>query len=93
MPASAGLPEYLKREVTDAEVVRRARGQGAVIWGKTNTPVKAADVQTYNKLYGTTKNPWDVTRTSGGSSGGSAAALSAGISALEIGADIGGSLR
>lgn len=93
MPASAGLPEYLKREAADAEVVRRVRAQGAVIWGKTNTPVKAADVQTYNKLYGVTNNPWDLTRTSGGSSGGSAAALSAGISSLEIGADIGGSLR
>lgn len=93
LPASAGLPVWLRREVSDAEVVARARRAGAVIWGKTNTPVNSADWQTYNRLYGTTSNPWDTTRTPGGSSGGSAAAVAAGITALEIGADIGGSLR
>ena len=63
------------------------------MWGKTNTPVYASDWQTYNSLYGTTSNPWDLKRTPGGSSGGSAAAVAAGITALEIGADIGGSIR
>lgn len=63
------------------------------MWGKTNTPVYASDWQTYNSLYGTTSNPWDLTRTPGRSSGGSAAAIAAGITALEIGADIGGSIR
>jgi amidase len=93
LPASAGMPPLLNRTARDAAVVARARAAGAVIWGKTNTPVKAADWQTYNALYGTTNNPYDLSRTPGGSSGGSAAAVAAGISALEIGADIGGSLR
>jgi amidase len=74
-------------------VVAHARQAGAVIWGKTNTPVLAGDFQTYNGLYGTTNNPWDVSRTSGGSSGGAAAALALRITALEIGSDVGGSLR
>jgi amidase len=64
-----------------------------VIWGKTNVPVLAGDWQSYNDLYGTTSNPWDLERTSGGSSGGAAAALAVGITPLEIGSDIGGSLR
>ncbi len=93
LPASAGLSRWLGREATDAASVANARRAGAVIWGKTNTPVNSADWQTYNALYGTTNNPWDVRRTPGGSSGGSAAAVAAGITALEIGADIGGSLR
>lgn len=93
LPASAGLARWLGREAKDAVAVANARRAGAVIWGKTNTPVNAADWQTYNALYGTTNNPWDVKRTPGGSSGGSAAAVAAGITSLEIGADIGGSLR
>jgi amidase len=64
-----------------------------VIWGKTNTPVMAGDFQTYNALYGTTNNPWDLERTCGGSSGGAAVALATRMTALEIGSDIGGSLR
>jgi amidase len=93
LPASAGIESLLHRTATDAVVVSRARAQGAIVWGKTNTPVKAADWQTYNALYGTTNNPWDLKRTPGGSSGGSAAAVAAGLTALEIGADIAGSLR
>src|SRR5262249_61312883 len=58
-----------------------------------NTPVVAGDAQTYNPIFGVTKNPWDLTRSPGGSSGGSAAALSAGLSGLELGSDIGGSIR
>src|SRR4029077_13488988 len=73
--------------------VKLAKHAGAVIWGKTNTPVMAGDWQTFNALYGTTNNPWDLGRTTGGSSGGAAAALAAGVTALEIGSDIGGSLR
>jgi len=64
-----------------------------VIWGKTNVPYMLGDIQSYNEIYGTTNNPYDVTRTPGGSSGGAAAALAAGITPLEIGSDIGGSLR
>uniref|UniRef100_B0T7Y4 Amidase n=1 Tax=Caulobacter sp. (strain K31) TaxID=366602 RepID=B0T7Y4_CAUSK len=93
LPASAGRMDLTNRQVHDAEVVRRVRSEGAVVWGHTNTPVNAGDWQTHNKLYGVTRNPWNEALTCGGSSGGSAAALAAGISALEIGADIAGSLR
>ena len=93
MPASSGLKHYRQRQAEDAAAVALAKHAGAVIWGKTNTPVLAGDWQTFNGLYGTTNNPWDETRTCGGSSGGAATALAAGITALEIGSDIGGSLR
>ncbi len=93
MPASSGLEKLRRRQAEDAAVVRNAKAAGAVIWGKTNTPVLAGDWQTFNGLYGTSNNPWDVTRTTGGSSGGAAAALAAGVTAMEIGSDIGGSLR
>src|SRR5579862_2336266 len=77
----------------DAEAVARLRAAGAVIFGKTNTPTFAADAQTYNPVFGTTNNPWDLARSPGGSSGGSAAAIAAGLSALELGSDIAGSIR
>ena len=93
LPASSGLKHFRQRQAEDAAAVRLAKHAGVVIWGKTNTPVLAGDWQTFNKLYGTTNNPWDETRTCGGSSGGAAAALAAGVTALEIGSDIGGSLR
>lgn len=93
MPASSGLDAYRHRVAEDATAVAHARRAGAVIWGKTNIPVLAADWQSYNRLYGTSNNPWDQTRTTGGSSGGAAAALAAKVTALEIGSDIGGSLR
>lgn len=73
--------------------VNRLLGAGAVIFGKTNIPVGLADWQTYNPIYGTTNNPWDVTRVPGGSSGGAAAALAAGLTGLELGSDIGASIR
>jgi amidase len=63
------------------------------VLGKTNLPAYAADWQTFNDLFGTTSNPWNESRTPGGSSGGSAAAVAAGLSALELGGDIGGSIR
>lgn len=93
LPASAGLKQPPGRRAKDAEVVARVRREDAIVWGKTNTPAKGSDYQTFNAIYGTTNNPWDLTRTPGGSSGGSAAAVAAGITALEIGSDIGGSLR
>ncbi len=95
MPASAGAPGLANRDkhCGDAELVRRARAQGAVIWGKSNVPYMLSDWQSYNAIYGTTNNPYDVTRVPGGSSGGAAAALASGITPLEIGSDIGGSLR
>jgi amidase len=77
----------------DAEAVARLRRAGAIVIGKTNLPMWASDCQSYNELFGTTSNPWDAARTPGGSSGGSAAAVAAGLSALDLGSDLGGSLR
>lgn len=93
LPASAGVAAFRDRTAADAVAVGHARSEGAVIWGKTNVPVMASDWQSYNPLYGQTNNPWDPQRTPGGSSGGAAAALATGITPLEIGSDIGGSLR
>ena len=96
----AGLPttnghEAFRNNIasTDALAVQRLVGAGAVIFGKTNVPVSLADWQSFNPVYGTTNNPWDLARTPGGSSGGSAAALAAGLTALELGSDIGASIR
>jgi amidase len=77
----------------DAEVIKRMGAAGAVIYGKTNVPLDLADWQSFNAIYGTTSNPWNLGRTPGGSSGGSAAALATGMSALEVGSDIGASIR
>lgn len=73
--------------------VHRLIGAGAVVFGKTNVPVALSDWQSFNPVYGTTNNPWDKTRTPGGSSGGAAAALAAGLTGLELGSDIGASIR
>jgi amidase len=88
---AAELAEYVPG--CDAEAVGRLRRAGAVVVGKTNLPVWASDCQSYNELFGTTSNPWDASRTPGGSSGGAAAAVAAGLCALELGSDLGGSLR
>lgn len=95
MPAVSGNPALKNRpkNCLDADVVALARRAGAVIWGKTNVPFMLSDIQSYNEIYGTTNNPYDVTRVPGGSSGGAAAALATGATPLEIGSDIGGSLR
>jgi amidase len=77
----------------DAVPVARLRAAGAVIFGKTNMAEGGVDVQTRNPVFGTTSNPWDLARTPGGSSGGSAVALATGLTALELGGDIGGSIR
>jgi amidase len=91
---TAGAP-FLAQHVRqrDAAVVERLKAAGAVILGKTNTPFMAGDHQTFNDLFGTTNNPWDTARTPGGSSGGSAAAVAAGLSYLDIGSDLAGSIR
>lgn len=95
MPATSGNPVFAKRkkDCLDADLVACVRKKGAIIWGKTNVPFMLGDFQSYNAIYGTTNNPYDVTRTPGGSSGGAAVALAAGMAPLEIGSDIGGSLR
>jgi amidase len=77
----------------DDLVVERLKAAGAVIFGKTNVPHLLLDFQSYNDIYGVTNNPWDPARTPGGSSGGAAAALAAGLTSLEVGSDIGGSIR
>ena len=96
----AGLPttwgfvpqkDFIAKE--DSVAVARVKTAGAVILGKTNVPVGLGDWQSYNDIYGTTNNPFDVDRTPGGSSGGSSAALAAGYGPLSLGSDIGGSLR
>ena len=81
------------REQKDAEVVRRLRAEGAIVLGKTNTPALCFCQETDNKHYGRTNNPWDITRTAGGSSGGEGSLIASGGAAVGIGADIGGSIR
>lgn len=94
MPATCGFP-FLEnhRPSQDADAVERLKAAGAIVYGKTNVPPGAFDWQSSNPVYGTTNNPWDVTRSPGGSSGGPAAALAAGFTPLELGSDIGGSIR
>ena len=93
-PTTWGLPEY-KDNVTEtsALAVERLQKAGVNLFGKSNVPVLLADWQSFNPVYGTTNNPWDTTRTPGGSSGGSAAALAAGLTGVEAGSDIGASIR
>jgi amidase len=94
LPSTWGIASAKGRPVADdAATVERLKAAGAIILGKTNVPLMLNDWQSYNDVYGTTNNPWDVTRTPGGSSGGAAAALAAGFVPLELGSDLGGSLR
>jgi amidase len=94
MPTTWGIPELKANQpARNALVVDRLLAAGVVLFGKTNVPIHLADWQSYNALYGTTHNPWDLARTPGGSSGGSAAALAAGLTGLEAGSDIGASIR
>src|SRR5271154_576007 len=94
LPTTWGFPaqkDFVAKE--DALSIARVKQAGGVILGKTNVPLGLGDWQSYHDIYGTTNNPYDLTRTPGGSSGGSSAALAAGYGALSIGSDIGGSLR
>jgi amidase len=94
VPTTWGFPaqkDFVPGE--DALSISRVRAGGGVILGKTNIPVGLGDWQSYNDIYGTTSNPYDLGRTPGGSSGGSSAALAAGYGPLSLGSDIGGSLR
>ena len=94
LPTTWGYEERRgHRAEQDALPVQRIEAAGAVVFGKTNVPVSLADWQSYNPVHGATSNPWDASRTPGGSSGGSAAAVAAGLAGLEIGSDIGGSIR
>lgn len=94
LPTTWGIPSLRDNVPTqDALAIQRLAAAGANVFGKTNVPIRLADFQSYNEVYGTTDNPWRAGRTPGGSSGGSAAALAAGLTGLEIGSDIGGSIR
>ena len=94
LPTTWGVPELRDNvPATNAVAVERLLAAGAVIFGKTNIPYNLADFQSYNDIYGTTNNPWDLALVPGGSSGGAAAALAAGLTGLEAGSDIGGSIR
>ena len=94
LPTTWGFPaqkDFIPAE--DALTITRVKNAGGVILGKTNVPLGLGDWQSYNEVYGTTNNPFDLGRTPGGSSGGSSAALAAGYGPLSLGSDIGGSLR
>ncbi|HEU0044611.1 amidase family protein [Sphingomonas sp.] len=94
LPTSWGFAEHADHIAgEDANAVQRLKAAGAIILGKTNTPVGLADLQSVNPNYGRTRNPRDGDRVSGGSSGGSAASLAAGYVPIELGSDIGGSIR
>lgn len=94
LPGAAGVPAFAERRAeADAPLVSRLRQAGGVIIGKTNVPTWLWDWQANSPLYGRTNNPWDLTRTPGGSTGGGSAALAAGLTPLEFGSDIAGSIR
>ena len=94
LPTTFGNPAWKDNiPASNAVLVDRLEAAGAVIYGKTNVPFMLADSQSFNEIYGTTNNPWDLAAGPGGSSGGEAAALAAGLSALGAGSDIAGSLR
>lgn len=94
MPCTAGAPAYRQhRPQKHAFAVQRLVDAGAIPFGKTNVPYLASDLQSYNRIYGITHNPWNRELTAGGSSGGAAAALAAGFTPIELGSDIGGSIR
>ncbi|WP_168797767.1 amidase [Aliishimia ponticola] len=93
-PSTWGVPEWANNIASeDSDAVARYRAAGAIVYGKTNVPLKLIEWQSFNEIYGSTSNPWDVTRTPGGSSGGSAVSLATGMAALEAGSDIGSSIR
>jgi amidase len=91
---TSGAPELAGHVPdTDADAVALLKAAGAIVFAKTNLPLYAGDLQTFNDVYGLTRNPWNLERTVGGSTGGGAAALAAGFTLLELGSDIGGSIR
>ncbi len=94
LPQSAGIPDLKDyRPAIDGPVSTHVFRAGACLLGKTNIPVALGDWQADSPVYGRTNNPWDISRTPGGSTGGGGAALAAGMTPLEVGSDIGGSIR
>ena len=93
-PTTCGDPAFKDNiPKTNSLVAQRMIDAGVTLFGKTNVPLNLADWQSYNEVYGSTNNPWDLSRTPGGSSGGSGAALAAGLTGIEAGSDIGASIR
>jgi len=93
-PNTWGLPDLARAmSPRTATAVERLESAGAIVIGKTNVPVMLGDWQTYNSIYGVTNNPWDASRSAGGSTGGGAAAVAAGLGALALGSDLSGSIR
>ena len=94
LPNTSGDPQWKDRiSPSNEAMIETLLSHGAIIFGKTNLPFHAMDLQSYNALYGTTSNPWDLSKTPGGSSGGSAVSVACGFSPFELGGDIGGSIR
>lgn len=94
MTCTAGAPALKNHKPKrHADIVKRLESAGAIILGKTNVPIYATDLQSYNKLFGVTRNPYNPEHTPGGSSGGAAAALAVGMTPLEVGSDLAGSIR
>lgn len=93
MKTTGGLQHRQTPRTKDALVVSRLRAEGAIVLGKTNTPTLCFCQESDNKLYGRTNNPWDLSRTAGGSSGGEGALMAVGGAAVGLGSDIGGSIR
>ena len=93
-PTTWGDPAFKdSRAGANSLVAQRMIDAGVTLFGKTNVPLNLADWQSYNEVYGSTNNPWDLGRTPGGSSGGSGAALAAGLTGIDAGSDIGASIR
>lgn len=93
LTTSGHVPLADYRPEADAPAVAALKAAGAIVFGKTNLPEFGGDVQSYNDIHGLCRNPWNPERTAGGSSGGSGAALASGMTLLELGSDIGGSIR
>lgn len=94
MVCAAGAPQFRDHKPgAHAWAVQRLVDAGAIVFGKTNVPYMASDIQSYNAVYGSTNNPWNAASTPGGSSGGAATALATGMTPLELGSDVGGSIR
>ena len=92
--STGGAAELMQNiPARDAPTVRAVKDAGAIVIGKTNLPRWSGDIQAFNEMFGTTVNPWNADRVPGGSSGGAAAAVATGLTAFEIGTDIGGSIR
>jgi amidase len=92
--STAGAVQYAQHvPARNAIAVQRLIDAGALVFGKTNVPAFSADMQSYNDIFGVTRNPHDLARTPGGSSGGAAVAVACGFTAFELGSDIGGSIR